>query len=423
MMMEQILAPENLNAAWRRVKANAGAPGVDGMSVGDFPAFMREHWPRIRSALNTGTYRPAPVRRVFIPKPDGTERPLGVPGVLDRVIQQAMAQVLTPLFESGFSTHSYGFREGRNAHQAVRCVEACWKEGRRHAVDCDLKSFFDTVNHDRLMEQLREKIRDRQVLGLIRRYLEAGVVLPDGTREATPRGVPQGGPLSPLLANITLDPLDKELERRGHRFARYADDFLVMVKSAKAAQRVMTSLTRFVEGKLKLVVNRAKSKSAPLSQCTFLGFQIGARGKATWTAKAHARFKRRVREITRRNRGHRVQDVIDELRLYVTGWLNYFGISHTYTALLELEEWVRRRVRLYYWKQWKQPRTRRRHLLALGIPREEVHMATRSRKGYWRMSANSIVQRALTNRWLQEQGVPDMRTLWITLHYGPMARV
>ena len=273
------------------------------------------------------------------------------------------------------------------------------------------------------MGQLREKIRDRKVLGLIRRYLEAGVEMPDGTREATPCGVPQGGPLSPLLANITLDPLDKELERRGHRFARYADDFLVMVKSAKAAERVMGNLTRFVEGRLKLVVNWAKSKAAPLKQCAFLGFQIGAVGRAVWTSKAHARFKRRVREITRRNRGHRIQDVIDELRRYITGWLNYFGISHTYTALLELDEWVRRRVRLYYWKQWKQPRTRRRHLLALGIPREEVHRATRSRKGYWRMSSNSIVQRALTNRWLHEQGVPDMRTLWIVLHYGTKARV
>jgi RNA-directed DNA polymerase len=317
----------------------------------------------------------------------------------------------------------YGFRENRNAHQAVREVEAGWQEGRRHAVDCDLKSFFDTVDHDRLMGQVRGKIRDRQVLGLIRRYLKAGVVLPDGTREATPQGVPQGGPLSPLLANITLDPLDKELERRGHRFARYADDFLILVRSAKAAERVMGSLTRFVEGRLKLVVNRAKSKCAPLNQCAFLGFQMASRGRVAWTAKAHARFKQRVREITRRNRGHRVQDVIDELRQYVTGWLQYFGISHTYTALLELDEWVRRRVRLYFWKQWKQPRTRRRHLLSLGIPPSEVHMATRSRKGYWRMSANSLVQRALTNRWLHEQGVPDMRTLWITLHYGPHARV
>ena len=422
-MMEQVLASENLHAAWRRVKANAGAPGIDGMTVEAFPAFGRRHWPRIRSALMEGTYRPAPVRRVFIPKPDGSQRPLGVPTVLDRLIQQALAQVLTPLFEGGFSDHSYGFREDRNAHQAIRQVEAGWKQGRRYAVDCDLKSFFDTVNHGRLMDQLRGKVNDRKVLDLIRRYLEAGVVLPDGTREATPQGVPQGGPLSPLLANIVLDPMDKELERRGHHFARYADDFLVMVKSPRAAERVMASLTRFVEGRLKLVVNRVKSKVAPLNQCAFLGFQIGAAGRAVWTAKAHARFKQRVREITRRNRGHRVQDVIDELRRYVSGWLNYFGISHTYSQVVELGEWVRRRVRLYYWKQWKQPRTRRRHLLALGIPRDEVHMATRSRKGYWRMSANSLLQRALTNRRLHEQGVPDMRTSWIALHYGPKARV
>lgn len=422
-MIEQILDSENMQRAWQRVRSNAGAPGIDGMTVDAFPAFCRSHWPRIRSMLIEGTYRPAPVRRVFIPKPDGSQRPLGVPTVLDRVIQQATAQVLTPLFENGFSEHSYGFREGRNAHQAVQSVEAGWKEGRRHAVDCDLKAFFDTVDHQRLMGQLREKIRDRKVLKLIHRYLVAGVVLPDGTREATPQGVPQGGPLSPLLANIVLDPLDKELERRGHHFARYADDFLVLVKSAKAAERVMSSLTQFVEGRLKLTVNRAKSKAAPLKQCAFLGFQIGHGGKVVWSTKALARFKSRVKEITRRNRGHRVQDVIDELRRYVTGWINYFHISHTYTVVEELAEWTRRRVRLYFWKQWKQPRTRRRHLLALGIPPGEVHMATRSRKGYWRMSSNSILQRALTNQRLHEQGVPDLRTLWIKLHYGPNARV
>lgn len=422
-MMERILAPGNLAAAWKRVKGNKGAPGIDGMTVEDFPAFCRKHWPRISSAIKEGKYRPAAVRRVFIPKPDGTQRPLGVPTVLDRVIQQAMAQVLGPLFESGFSEQSYGFREGRNAHQAVRQVEAGWKEGRRHAVDCDLKSFFDTVNHDRLMGQLREKIKDQGVLGLIRRYLQAGVLMPDGTCEATPQGVPQGGPLSPLLANIVLDPLDKELEARGHKFARYADDFIVMVKSAKAAERVMASLIRFAEETLKLVVNRAKSQSAPLKACSFLGFQIGARGKVAWTAKAQARFKQRVREITRRNRGHRVQDVIGELRLYVNGWLNYFGISQTYKVVLELEEWLRRRVRLYHWKQWKQARTRRRNLIRLGADPAEVKLASRSRKGYWRMSSNRILQQALNNRWLEEHGVPDMRTLWIRLHYGPKARV
>ncbi|MCB1225399.1 MAG: group II intron reverse transcriptase/maturase [Verrucomicrobiales bacterium] len=420
-MMEQILDRENLAQAWKRVKANKGAPGIDGMTVDAFPAFCREHWERISQALMKGTYRPASVRRVWLPKPDGTMRPLGVPTVLDRLIQQAMAQVLGRLFEGDFSAHSYGFRPGRSAHQAVAELELCWKARRRYAVDCDLKSFFDTVNHDHLMEALRKKVKCPRTLGLIRRYLTAGVVLPDGTRDATLQGVPQGGPLSPLLANIVLDPLDKELEARGHRFARYADDFIVMVKSARAAQRVMASLIRFCEGRLKLVVNRAKSQAAPLQSCAFLGYQVGKRGKLMWTFEAVHRFKQRVRDITRRNRGHRVQDVIGELRRYVIGWLNYFKLSHTYTVVLELDRWLRRRVRLYYWKQWKQPRTRRRNLISLGIAPDRVKLASRSRKGYWRMSQNSIVRTALNNHWLNEQGVPDIRVTWINVALAALA--
>ena len=422
-MIEVILEPGNLSEAWKRVKRNQGAPGIDGMTVEDFPAFVREHWPRIAIAIREGNYRPAPVKRVWIPKPDGSQRPLGIPTVLDRVIQQAVAQVLGPLFEADFSEHSYGYRPGRSAHQAVVGMESGWKEGRRHAVECDLKSFFDTVNHDRLMNALKEKVRCRKALGLIRRYLMAGVVLPDGTREATPQGVPQGGPLSPLLANIALDPLDKELEARGHKFARYADDFIVMVKSAKAAERVLASLIRFCEGRLQLVVNRAKSRAAPLKSCEFLGYRLNNRAKPAWTAKAKHRFKKRVREITRRNRGHNVQTVIDELNLYIRGWLNYYKLSSTFSEVKALSVWVRRRVRLYYWKQWKQPRTRRRKLLSLGADPATVHMATRSRKGYWRMSQNEIVRYALNNRWLEEQGVPDMKAIWTVLYYGPKARV
>ena len=414
---------QNLAAAWKRVKANKGAPGIDGMTVEDFPAFARKEWPRIAKAIAEGTYRPAPVRRSWIDKPDGTKRPLGIPTVLDRVIQQAVAQVLGPLFEADFSEHSHGYRPGRSAHMAVAVMEEGWKEGRCHAVECDLKSFFDTVNHDRLMNALKEKVRCPRVLGLVRRYLTAGVVLPDGTREATPLGVPQGGPLSPLLANIALDPLDKELEARGHKFARYADDFIVMVKSAKAAARVLAGLIRYCEGRLQLVVNRAKSRAAPLKSCEFLGYRLTNRAKLAWTEKARHRFKERVKEITSRNRGHRVQDVIGELDRYVRGWLNYYKLSATYKEVLALSVWVRRRVRLYYWKQWKQPRTRRRHLLALGADPERVHMATRSRKGYWRMSQNEIVRYALNNRWLEEQGVPDMRAIWTVLYYGPQARV
>ena len=405
------------------MKANKGAPGIDGMTIEDFPAFAREHWPRIATAIREGSYRPAPVKRVWIPKPDGSKRPLGIPTVLDRVIQQAIAQMLGPLFEVGFSEYSYGYRPGRSAHQAVAVMEESWKEGRRHAVECDLKSFFDTVNHDRLMGALREKVKCRKTLGLIQRFLTAGVEQPDGTREATPQGVPQGGPLSPLLANIVLDPLDKELESRGHKFARYADDFIVMVKSANAAKRVMASLIRYCEGQLQLIVNRAKSRAAPLKSCMFLGYQLNNRAKLAWTDKAHHRFKERIKEITSRNRGHNVQTVINELNLYVRGWLNYYKLSSTYSAAKDLAEWIRRRVRLYYWKQWKQPRTRRRNLLALGADPATVHMATRSRKGYWRMSQNEIVRYALNNRWLEEQGVPDMRAIWIVLHYGPDARV
>lgn len=417
-LLEQIVAPENLNAAWQQVRRNHGAPGVDGITIEAFPAFLRERSGSLRQALLAGKYRPSPVRRTFIPKPDGTERPLGIPTVLDRLIQQAVAQVLSPLFDPGFSESSHGFRPGRNAHHAVRSVQAAWREKRRHAVDCDLKAFFDTVNHDRVMDGLRQKVKDRRVLALVRRYLTAGVVLPDGQTEATSQGVPQGGPLSPLLANIVLDPLDKELTRRGHVFARYADDFIVLVKSARAAERVMASLTRYVEGKLKLVVNRTKSKTAPLKECPFLGFQITGRGAIVWTEKARLRFKQRVREITSRKRGVAVDKVMGELRRYVIGWLGYFGISKTYKEVLALDDWVRRRVRLYYWKQWKQPRTRRRNLIKLGAHPKEVKLATRSRKGYWRMSSNSIVQAALNNAWLHEQGVPDLRAKWIAMHYG-----
>jgi RNA-directed DNA polymerase len=421
-LMEQIV-PENLNAAWQQVRRNHGAPGVDGITIEAFPALLGPQQESLRRALLAGSYHPMPVRRVFIPKPDGTDRPLGVPTVLDRLIQQAMAQVLNPLFDPGFSESSHGFRPDRSAHNAIRQVQEAWQAQGRHAVDCDLKAFFDTVNHDRLMGHLRQKVKDARVLALIRRYLNAGVVLPDGRLESTPLGVPQGGPLSPLLANIVLDPLDKELERRGHTFARYADDFILVVKSARAAQRVMASLVRYVEGSLKLVVNRAKSKTAPLKECPFLGFHITARGKIVWTAKARLRFRQRVKVITSRSRGVAVEKMIGELRRYVIGWLGYFGISNTYKEVLTLEDWIRRRVRLYYWKQWKQPRTRRRNLIKLGIDPAEVKLVSRCRNGYWRLSSNSIVQRALTNAYLHGQGVPDMKAKWIAMHYGNQPKV
>jgi len=416
-LLERILSPENLQSAWLRVKANRGAAGVDGMTIAQFPAFARQHWEKIRWRLLAGTYHPAPVRRVFIPKPNGDLRPLGIPTVLDRVIQQAIAQILTPIFDPHFSRHSFGFRYGKRAHQAVRSVQAEAEAGYNYAVDCDLKSFFDTVKFDRLMKLLSKRISDKRVLGLIGAYLRAGVKLENGTVEATTQGVPQGGPLSPLLANIMLDPLDKELERRGLRFARYADDFLILLKSLRAAQRVMQSISRFVEGRLKLVVNPQKSRAALLSQCAFLGFQI-VRGRIVWTEKAQQRFKERIREITSRSRGVSTFCMLRELRRYTVGWMNYFGLSQAYRVIPELDQWVRRRVRMYYWKQWKRARTRRRQLVRLGIHPAEVYKATRSHRGYWFMAGTSIVQRALDNRWLKERGVLSLRQQWIDLHYG-----
>ncbi len=416
-LLERIFSRENLLQAWRRVKTNGGAAGVDGMTIAQFPAFARQHWEKILSRLMAGTYRPAPVRRVFIPKPNGDLRPLGIATVLDRVIEQAIAQVLTPLFDPHFSSHSYGFRYGKRAHQAVRSVQAAEQEGYSYAVDCDLKSFFDTVKFDRLMRLVARRVSDRRVLRLIGAYLRAGVKLPDGKVEATKEGVPQGSPLSPLLSNIMLDPLDKELERRRLRFARYADDFLILVKSLRAAQRVMQSISRFVEVRLKLVVNRQKSRAASLSACTFLGFQI-RRGKIVWTDKAQKRFKERVQEITSRSRGVSMPRLLTELRRYAVGWMNYFGLSQAYRIVPELDQWLRRRVRMCYWKQWKRARPRRRNLIRLGIHPKEVYKATRSHRGCWFMAGTSIVQRALTNQWLAERGVPNLTQQWVEMHYG-----
>jgi len=415
-LWERILSPANLNEAWRRVRQNGGAAGIDQLSIPAFPAFFRAHGTQVREKLQAGTYVPSPVRRTFIPKKDGGERPLGIPTVLDRVIQQALAQELGGVFEVEFSESSYAYRPGRNAHDALRAVRAAAAEGYTAAVDCDLKGFFDHVDHDLLMARVAAKVRDQRVLRLIGRYLRAGVVLPDGTREPTPRGVPQGGPLSPLLANIMLTPLDRELESRGLRFARYADDFLILVESRAEAEWVMADVVRFVEKKLKLTVNTAKSRVASLAQCTFLGCRV-TRNKIRWSEAALAEFREKVRALTGRTWGVSMDHRLRSLSRYVTGWFGYFRISRTWGAVLELDKWVRRRVRQCYWKQWKRARQRRRMLLKLGADPREVSQASRSRKGCWRMSTNSIVQAALTNEWLDKQGVPNLQNLWIAYHY------
>jgi RNA-directed DNA polymerase len=417
-LWRRCLSPANLNEAWRRVRTNGGAAGIDGMSVAAFPAFWRAHGAKVLAKLEAGTYRPSPVRRTLIPKKTGGERPLGIPTVLDRVIQQALAQELGGVFEATFSENSYAYRPGRSAHDALRAVRAAAVEGFTEAVDCDLKSFFDQVDHDLLMARVAERVRDKHVLRLIGRFLRAGVVLPDGQRKRTPRGVPQGGPLSPLLANIMLTPLDRELERRGRRFARYADDFLVLVSDRREAVRAMGEVVAFVEGELKLTVNVAKSRVDRLARCVFLGCRI-ERKQIRWSEAAVDEFRAEVRRLTSRTWGVSMERRLGSLGRYVQGWFGYYRISRTWGEVRELDKWIRRRVRQCYWKQWGRARRRRRMLLRLGAAPTTVHLASRSRKGCWRMSTNSIVQAALTNEWLNQQGVPDLPALWVAYHYPP----
>ena len=410
-LMQAVVAPANMRRAWARVKANKGAPGIDGMSIGDFPAFARAHWSAIRQALLDGSYRPQPVRRVLIPKPDGGERALGIPNVVDRVIQQAIAQVMTPIFDPGFSESSFGFRPKRSAHGAVKQVQAYIKAGYRIAVDLDLAKFFDNVQHDTLMARVARRVGEKRLLALIGRYLRAGVMM--GERfEPSELGTPQGGPLSPLLANILLDDLDRELEARGHRFARYADDLLVLVKSERAGQRVKASLTAYLDRRLKLPVNEQKSRVAPIDECVFLGFTF-RRGKLRWSDAAFEDFKHRVRELTGRSWGVSMHYRFDKLAQYLRGWLGYFGISQYYRPIPELDEWLRRRVRMCYWKQWRHTRTKVRHLLALGTGKRVAILTAISSKSYWHLSRSMATQTGMTNDWLKAQGLVSIRALWM----------
>lgn len=415
-LMGQVLDPENLQRAWRQVKANHGAPGIDGMTVEQFPDFVRSpQWIIVKASLLAGTYRPSPVRRVYIPKPSGGLRPLGIPTVLDRVIQQALAQVLEPLFDPGFSDYSYGFRKRRGAHDAVRQAREYLKQGYTYAVDMDLAKFFDTVNFDILMQRVNRKVSDPVVRRLIWRFLRAGV-MENGRISPSEQGVPQGGPLSPLLANIVLHDLDMELEKRGHKFVRYADDFLVLVKSERAGQRVMASLTRFLEKKLRLAVNPVKSKVAKLNQCQFLGFTFRGK-KIVWSDKSLAQFKRRVKELTGRSWGVAMEYRMQKLSEYLRGWMAYFALSEYYRPLPELDEWIRRRLRMCFWKQWRRCRKRVHELLKLGVSESQAVLTALSRKSYWHLSKTMATQSGMTNAWLESQGLVSMRTLWIAFHY------
>lgn len=406
-LLERILSRENMQYAWKRVKANKGVPGVDNISTDEFPDFARENWNAIRESLSDGSYQPLPVKRVEIPKQTGGTRPLGIPTVTDRLIQQAVSQVLTPIFDPEFSEFSYGFRPGRSAHDAVYKVREYIKEGFRIAVDMDLSKFFDTVNHDVLMHRVARKIKDKRVLKLIGKYLRAGVVV-NGRRQATRKGVPQGGPLSPLLANILLDDLDKELEKRGHRFVRYADDFVIYLKSKKAAERVMKSITNFITGKLKLKVNEEKSAVSHPWLRKFLGFtfiSMCGQTKIRIHQKTIKRFKERVRELTDRNCGISMAQIIYKLNLYLKGWWNYYRLTETRYIFKSLNGWIIRRLRCLLWKQWKNPRTKIRNLLKRGISHRHAVLCGNARKKHWRMSRVKWVIIALPNEYFLDLGL------------------
>jgi len=419
-LLERVLSYDNVQKAWKRVKANNGVPGMDNMSINDFPEFARAQWDRIRESLLAGTYQPFPVKRAEIPKPTGGTRPLGIPTVLDRLIQQAMYQVMMPIFDLDFSEFSYGFRPGRSAHDAVRKVREYIQQGYRIAVDMDLPKFFDKVNHDVLMHRVARKIRDKHILRLIGKYLRAGVVI-KGRLQESREGVPQGGPLSPLLANILLDDLDKELEKRGHKFVRYADDFVILVRTERAGLRVKESITRFLERKLKLKVNQDKSQVSSTDHTDFLGFTFKGT-KIRWSDKAFREFKRRVKRLTGRSWFVSMEYRYMKLSQYIRGWINYFGISEYYRPIPEIDHWLRRRMRMCYWKQWRRPRTKIRNLLKLGTLLKAALDVGLSRKGPWRLARTLATQTGMTNQWLKDQGLLSVKELWVNIHYPVTAR-
>jgi RNA-directed DNA polymerase len=411
-LMEQVLSRENLHRAWKQVKSNQGAPGIDGMALDDFATYARQHWDKVRESLRDGSYQPTPVRRVIIPKPGGKgERLLGVPTVLDRVIQQAILQVLTPIFDPEFSESSYGCRPKRSAQGAIKQVKEYAKQGYRGVVDLDLEKFFDTVNHDVLMFRVARKLRDKRLLSLIGRYLRAGMMV-EGVVQATERGVPQGSPISPLLANILLDDLDQELEKRGHRFVRYVDDLVILVKTPRTGKRVMASVTRYMTQVLRLKVNPLKSRLCRIERLEYLGFTFqGIR--IIWSDRAFQDFKHRLRGLTSRRWRVSMEHRIERINQYLRGWMGYFGISQLYGPIPELDGWLRRGIRMCYWKQWRRPRTRIGNLLKLGTSRRHAFSTGLSRKGYWRLSRTLATHTGMSNEWLERQGLLSIRDLWL----------
>jgi len=408
-LMEEVCERENCKQALARVKANKGSAGVDGMTVRQLPEHLKQHWPAIREQLLSGTYVPQPVKRVEIPKPDGGVRKLGIPTVLDRFIQQAVMQVLQGRWDRTFSDHSYGFRPGRSAHQAVEAAQQYIGAGYRWVVDLDLEKFFDRVNHDKLMAKIAERVSDKRLLKLIRAFLRAGV-MEGGLVSPVDEGTPQGGPLSPLLSNIVLDEFDRELERRGLRFARYADDSNIYVRSRRAGERVMASITAFITTKLKLTVNQQKSAVARPWERKFLGFSFtgNREPKRRIAPKAVLRFKERVRELTSRTRGVSMERMAEELARYLRGWIGYFGKCQTPSVLERLEEWVRRRLRSTIWKQWKRGSVRFAALRKRGVGEDLAACTAGSAHGPWRLANSPALTCALPNAYFDSLGIPRL---------------
>ncbi len=408
-LMEEVCERENCRQALARVKANKGSPGMDGITVQQLPEHLKQHWPAIREQLLSGTYVPQPVNRVEIPKPDGGVRKLGIPTVLDRFIQQAVMQVLQRRWDRTFSDHSYGFRPGRSAHQAVEAAQQNIAAGYRWVVDLDLEKFFDRVNHDKLMAKIVERVSDKRLLKLIRKILRAEV-MENGLVSPVDEGTPQGGPLSPLLSNIVLDELDRELERRGLRFARYADDSNIYVRSRRAGERVMESITRFITEKLKLKVNQQKSAVARPWERKFLGFSFTSAGvpKRRIAPKAVGRFKERIRELTSRTRGVSTERMAEELARYLRGWISYFGRCETPSVLAGLEQWLRRRLRSAIWKQWKRGSVRFAELRRRGVGKDLAAKTAGSAHGPWRLAASPALSFALPNACFDSLGIPRL---------------
>ena len=425
---EAVFERENLRTALKRVESNKGAAGMDGMEVKDLSGYLKAHWKEVREVLESGKYRPSPVRRVEIPKPDGGVRQLGIPTVLDRLIQQAIAQVLTPMFEAVFSPHSYGFRPGRSAHQAVQKSQEYIREGYDWVVDIDLEKFFDRVNHDMLtlaphasagVARVARVLKDKRVLKLIRAYLNSGVMV-NGVVMDTKEGTPQGGPLSPLLSNIMLNDLDRELEGRGHKFVRYADDCNIYVKTETAGARVMESVKQYLEKKLKLKVNPKKSKVERATRVKFLGFSFFKRKGEVLIRiadRTKERFMEKVQNLTKRTRSGKLEDIVSEINRYVVGWTAYYRLAATPSVFEELDAWVRRRLRQMLWKRWKRGTTRYRELRKLGVPPERAALGAIGTSP-WRMSLTPVINEALSNAYWQDTGLESIAKRYYKLRYS-----